>query len=214
MSPSLLHRFLCLFLSLFIESCSISAFHKAGNQIGQRTEENNDTDDDIDDLGRGADFGLQARAAIQEAAEEKACKQASDGRTEGDECDRKTVESYIFKCGKRCHSVRRLACDIEGRAETAQSAGDHHGMNDTLIDIDTCKTRSMDILSDRAQLITLAGPVEQMADHKCRNDSHKESYIDIRSSKSFLEDGILSQEGLLRLQSVSRRGGSWYRCSH
>ena len=59
----------------------------------------------------------------------------------------------------------RLSGDVEARAESAERAGDHHGMHDALVDIDTDEPGGINVLADSAQFKALARPVEQVADH-------------------------------------------------
>ena len=82
--------------------------------------------------------------------------------------------------------MRGLAGHIEGCAESAQSAGDHHGMHDTPIDVDTCKPSCVNVLTDRTQFIALAGSVQQMCDDQCGNDCNEKARIDICPAKGFL----------------------------
>ena len=81
-------------------------------------------------------------------------------------------------------------------------------MHDALVDIDARETGSMNIESDRAQLISLFRAVKQIGDKDRRDDCDQKSYIDICSSQRLLQKRMLRQKSLPRSASDRFHAGS------
>ena len=98
--------------------------------------------------------------------------------------------------------MRRIARNVERRRQTADTAGDEHGVQNIFIHIDSRKLRRKAVCSHRPELIALRRLVEQERDEKRQRDRDQDSHIYVRFQKRVAQKIIFQEELLARLRSL------------